>query len=257
MSGAGLSGGYMNHTEAEEGYLQLNALLGAAPDLTALDASKNTPDDTLRWLGEVSATIGRVKGSASVEFNLASRMLLSSVNKQQYAAQLKMILYRTLAQAQQLAPASTQSAFIATGADFDAFVAVQRIFKKASSSILVVDPYMDETALSSFAVLANEGVTIALLTDAKGVRPGLKPAAASWIAQYGDVRKLNIRVAAERSLHDRLILSDSSDAWIITQSLKDFAARSPATIQKVDPQLATMKFEAYSKIWDASEAYMK
>jgi hypothetical protein len=116
---------------------------------------------------------------------------------------------------------------------------------------------MDESALLTFAVMAKEGVSIGLLTDQSGIRPALEPAARTWIEQYGSSRRLRVRAAAPRTLHDRLVLVDDNKAWILTQSLKDFAARSPATIQMVDPQLAKMKFEAYTAIWNASNVIVE
>jgi hypothetical protein len=62
-------------------------------------------------------------------------------------------------------------------------------------------------------------------------------------------RPLEIRLAPARSLHDRLIIVDGAQAWTLTQSLKDFAARSPATIVKVDGETAGLKICAYDAIW--------
>lgn len=243
----------MQASDAEATYIQLGGLLAATPDLSALDDRLILPDTTLRWLGDVSATVNRLNSVIdSAELNNAVSMLISTKGKSEYAQKIKMVLYRCMSLAQQRAPATAQGTFIATGADFDAFAALHRVFEEADRSILLVDPYMDESALLSFAVLAREGVTIALLTDENGMRPGLEPAAKSWIAQYGSARHLSVRKAPKRTLHDRLILVDQDKAWILTQSLKDFAARSPATIQRVDPQLALMKFEAYSEIWNSS-----
>lgn len=239
--------------EAEAVYVQLSALLAAMPNLRAVDDDLAIPDATLRWLGECAAVISRLKSTLDdAELNLATNSFVSSKGANVHAQKIKMVLYRALALAQQRAPATAQSAFVATGADFDAFAAMHRIFEEATLSVLVVDPYMDESALLSFAVMAKEGVGIGLLADEKGVRPALEPAAKAWIDQYGGARPLKVRIAPARTLHDRLILVDREKAWILTQSLKDFAARSPATIQRVDSGLAAMKFEAYAQIWNAS-----
>jgi hypothetical protein len=243
----------INQSNAQETYIQLNALLAAAPELSAVDGYGGIPDVSLKWLAEVAATVSRLGLlNENAELNVAISMLISSCGGRAHSAKIKIILYRCIALAQQASPSTAQSAFVASGSDFDAFAAIQRVIQQAQSSILIVDPYLDETALLSFGVLANEKVSLALLADENGLRLGLKPAADRWLAQYQSDRPLTVKLAAKRTLHDRLILVDSTEAWILTQSLKDFAARSPATIQKVDPILARMKFEAYSDVWKAS-----
>jgi hypothetical protein len=101
-------------------------------------------------------------------------------------------------------------------------------------------------------VLAPEGVMVRILSDAGTVKPSLKPAAESWAKQYNGGRPLEVRLAIAKSLHDRLIAVDDAQAWTLTQSLKDFAARSPATIVKVDAETAALKIGAYAAIWQNS-----
>jgi hypothetical protein len=52
-------------------------------------------------------------------------------------------------------------------------------------------------------------------------------------------------------LHDRAIFIDSTNAWLLTQSLKDFAKRSPAEIVRAN-DTATLKIAAYEAIWDGA-----
>src|SRR5438552_1976342 len=75
--------------------------------------------------------------------------------------------------------------FIATGAAIDAFSALAHVFQSATKDILLIDPYMDEAALTKFAVAVPDGITLRLLADDKSFKPSLKPAAESWRKQYG------------------------------------------------------------------------
>lgn len=240
---------------SEAVYVELGALLSGMPNLRAVDNSGQLPDATLNWMAELDGLLTRMPGAGllQAELNIAMSSLINTSAKGQYATKIKLIGLRALAAARSTAPAARRGAFIPTGADFDAFSALAGVFKSAKNSVLVVDPYMDDTILPTFAVLANEGVTVALLTDRSGMRPALEPAAKAWIAQYGSARHLRLRAAAARTLHDRVLIVDSGPAWILTQSLKDFAARSPATMQQVDAELAAMKLGAYTDIWNASE----
>lgn len=87
-----------------------------------------------------------------------------------------------------------------------------------------------------------------LLADEKDHKPTLTPAATKWVGQYGTGRPLQVRLAQPRTLHDRVILIDSKTAWTLTQSLKDFARRSPAEIVRAD-DTAALKIAAYENAW--------
>jgi hypothetical protein len=78
--------------------------------------------------------------------------------------------------------------------------------------------------------------------------PHLGPRAAIKWKQQHTSRALEVRLAASRTLHDRVILVDGSTSWAVTQSLKDFAKRSPAEIIRAD-DTAELKVQAYEAIW--------
>lgn len=179
---------------------------------------------------------------------LSNRMLLSKV-----ILNMTTVLYQALALAEQNVPTVTSGSFIPTNGHFEAFSYLGRIFKNAKRDILIVDPYLDDTALTDFCLLANEGTHIRLLADAQGVKASLNPAVKRWSLQYSQKRPLTVKVAPPKTLHDRSIFIDQNEAWILTQSLKDIAQRSPASITKVDADLTSMKIQAYEEIWEKSE----
>jgi hypothetical protein len=236
-------------------FRQLVALLSDMPDLRSLTETMGTPDETLQWLAKAQALTNAMPfPNNGPELNIAVSMLISSKGAEQYAARIKVTLLKTLEEARLQVPAATSGAFITAGNEFDAIAALTKVFASATTDILVVDPYMDESVFSDFAVLALEGVNINLLTDAKSAKPGLEPSRDRWIKQYASQRPLELRFAPDRTLHDRVIIVDGNAAWILTQSLKDFAKRSPATVQRADGELAALKVEAYRTIWNTSAA---
>ena len=119
----------------------------------------------------------------------------------------------------------------------------------ATSDLLIVDPYLDEKALTDYALLAREDVRVRLLADEKAHKASLKPAAARWSIQFKGLRPLEVRLAPAKSLHDRLIIVDEATVWVLTQSLNRIATRSPASIVLAGPEVATLKVEAYSQMW--------
>lgn len=243
-------------------YISLGSLVATMPDLTA--SGPITPE-MYQWMGRASALIEVCAPLADmIAFNVATQNL-DTTSRDRNAQTIAAVLHRALARAELAAPAETQGAFIPVGSQFSAISALSKVLGNARRDALIVDPYADARVLTDFAVLAPETVSIRVLADAQSVKPSLAPAMASWHAQYGVARPLEIRLASARSLHDRLIIVDDVSAWTLTQSLKDFASRSPASIVKMTADTVRLKIEACADIWksglpfdsDASEKVRK
>lgn len=231
-------------------YRRLSRLVETMPDLTDIDA------ETARWLGRVDALMAEaVSEDILDDFQIELEALAKPGGTRRYEAQrrLLIIIFSTLARAELKAPAGLQGSFIPVGHGFDVFVAMSKILNVATSNVLMIDPYMDATAVADFSPLVPERVRVHLLADAAGVKPSLTPAIARWQGQYDDNRPLEARLAPPRSLHDRLIIVDDKEVWLLTQSLKDFAARSPGSITQVDPSAAELKTHYYLDIWAGSD----
>jgi hypothetical protein len=229
-------------------YIQLGRLVETIPDLD-LDEYQ-LPSTTLHWLGRAAALIAEAGDiSDIVLFKTAVGNLTSLITRDRARQDIALILYRALAVAEVRAPVSAQGTFIAAGNSFDAFAAMGKVLGTAKGDILIVDPYLDEKALTDFAPLAGEGISIRLLADANAHKATLIPASKRWVTQYGTVRPLIVRLAPARTLHDRVIITDASGVWVLTQSLNALAARSPASIVRVDQETAALKVSAYAAVW--------
>jgi hypothetical protein len=168
---------------------------------------------------------------------------------------IEAILYRTLAAAEAKAPAAARASFIPAGAGFSALQSVGKVLAEVATDVLIVDPYLDVKAITDFVPLAAEHVTVRLLGDGFSTKPDLlRPAAQRWTAQYGAARPLEIRLTTPRALHDRLILIDRKTAYILTQSLKDLAGRSPASVNRADAGATQLKIDHYESEWKAATA---
>lgn len=238
--------------DSEGFYLQIKSLVETLPNLRSVTDDCQLSPETQIWLGRLYALVEQSSElSDSITLKMNSPKLIETQFNSDVKAEREIlaILYRTLARAELAAPASVQGAFVAVGDHFDVFRAVKDIFGSAQHELLIIDPYLDEVVLTDFLPLAKEGLKIRLLADEAALKPSLKPATERWLGQHGSKRPIETRVALARSLHDRLIFVDGNAAWLLTQSLKDFAARAPGTIQKTDAELARLKIEAYEEIW--------
>lgn len=227
-------------------YLQIGRLLEASPDLSTHQACVGT--QALQWLGRAHALVGAVGvGLDAIQFSSA----MDSMRTAAWASGVSnahQILYRALGHCEIHLPPGSAGSFVPVGNSFDAYAALAKIFTKATEDVMIVDPYLDHAVLIDFAPAVPEGITLRLLTDASFHKVTLRPAVEMWISQYGSRRPLNVRLAPEKSLHDRAIFIDRRDAWTMTQSIKDFAKRSPAEIVRAD-SIASLKIEAYEAIW--------
>jgi hypothetical protein len=243
---------YEQNMDAQSHYFQIGHLIAEMPNLAV---SGRLPAETQKWLGRAYALLDNKvsdlgdKASLKVAVDIIQRVEL---RRREASGQIEAILYRALAKAELEAPIAVQGAFIPAGNAFDALAAVAKVFGTATKALLVVDPYMDEKALTDFIVLTKAGIPVSLLADQHFVKPSLKPAVNRWVSQYGADRPMQARLSSPRALHDRLIVVDDTAAWILTQSFNGLAQRAPASIVRMDAETAQLKIAAHQAMWQAS-----
>ncbi len=239
-----------NHEmSSEKLYIQAGRLIKNAPNPENLSTTSYV--DLHKWISQVYALANHQKLTFEiVELRIAQKNITADLFDAYWSA--FGALQRIFAVAELQAPASLSGAFVYAGKEFDAFIAVGKILSQANNNVLIVDPYMDETALVKFAVSLAPKVSIQLLTERTTAKPSFVPSVQAWKNQYGNERKLNARFTGGGALHDRLIIVDDKTAWILTQSLKDFAKKSPASLVKADDETAMLKVKAYAKLWESA-----
>ena len=204
-----------------------------------------------QWLGRAAVLVESTGDIANFAQLKVCAQGLNTILRESNAQAIAAVVYQALAKAEVNAPADVKGTFIATGHTFDAFTAVGNVLKRAKTDILIVDPYADETVLSDYVILAPEGVTVRLLTEAN-YKLSLKPAAEHWVRQFATNRPLHVRLAPNKALHDREIFVDGAEAWNVGHSLKDLAKKSLTGLSLQEKDLGARKIAAYEGIWNAS-----
>ncbi len=237
--------------ESVELYARLKALIHEWP---AFEGRGKLDAETHEWLGKADALIAAANnGADSIIFGNAVGALGANSLHDSNVATIRAILYRTLARAELQVPVPARGAFIAAGSSFAVLAALSKVLVKATADVLIVDPYLDAVALTDVAVLVPEGIPVRLMGDAANKQANLAPALARWKLQYTTTRPIEVRLSAPRALHDRMIFVDGKEAWSLSQSIKDFANRAHASIERSTPEIGAEKKLAYDNgIWGAA-----
>jgi len=228
-------------------YIQLGQLVAEMPQF---DGTGPITSDVNKWLGRAAYLVEQAGGGADASILNLSANSLTGLARDLSAQSIKAAVYRALARAEAKAPVSSRGSFVAAGAALDALQVIGGILAQAKVDILVIDAYLGGKAFTDFAPQAPAGVPVRLLGDRERRKPAeLAVFADRWAQQFGAARPLEVRLSARKALHDRLVVVDRTSVWSLTQSLEDFAGRSPALAQAIDPAIAPLKIDHYEDVW--------
>ena len=119
------------------------------------------------------------------------------------------------------------------GQIYDAFDFVKGLISGAKKSIVLIDNYADESVLTMMTD-KQAGVKVDIYTFAVG--KALRQAADNFNKQYGD-----LTMHAVKSIHDRFLIIDDKEIYLIGASLKDLG-RKLFAFSKMEPQqIAVLK----------------
>lgn len=218
---------------------QLKSLLARAPDFKAYSPSSM---EYHLWLGQAHALVTRWNNIEAIGFKTASDFLGFQANRDYNIGQIFGVLHRAVADLEIQLPADIGQAF-GPGAIYDFFKALNNVLASAKKSLLVVDPYMDDTVFDTYLSSVPKGVKIRLLVRKYTAK--VKPAAEKFVTQYGALLEVKNSVA----LHDRLIFVDDDVCWVLGQSIRDAAVSKPTYLVHLAPDVALPKLAYYEHIW--------
>lgn len=113
------------------------------------------------------------------------------------------------------------------GQIYDAFDFVKGLISGAKKSIVLIDNYADESVLTMMTD-KQKGVSVDIYTFAVG--KALRQAADNFNKQYG-----SLMMHAVKSIHDRFLIIDDKEIYLIGASLKDLG-RKLFAFSKMEPQ---------------------
>jgi hypothetical protein len=218
---------------------EVRAVLAKVPDFNDYSLSS---EEHRRWLARADAVISRWNRMALVTSRPAETLLLAPHTRAFHLNRIMSTLHRAEADLA-LEGRGSGSQVFGPGAVYDFFKALREIIESAQKTLLIVDPYLDSKAFNTYVTGAATTVKVRLLVRRYAAE--LASAVAAYTMQLG----ADVCVRSSEALHDRVIFVDGGSCWVLGQSVKDAANRSPTYIAPLDGEAAAMKLTSYEMIW--------
>ncbi len=204
----------------------------------------------LRWLGRADAIL---EASGAIPALLSFRTARHNLGGYSHSRDNILIpLHDAYSRMELLAPIASQGAFIPAGATWNGYAALIKLVQTECNDLLIVDPYLNASIFTDFAPHATARHGVRCLTARRQeYHLSLLASAGRWATDtISQTHQVDVRYVPSGSLHDRLIIIDNREVWLISQSFKDIAKRSPASVTRADMEMSLMKAQHYEALWD-------
>lgn len=134
------------------------------------------------------------------------------------------------------------------GQTYDFFRDLRTVIASATERVLFIDPYFNGEAFTSYAdgIPSETGIRILGSRYAAEVL--------EYTRRYREQHGTDIEVRKIRGLHDRVVVIDDQECWLIGASIKDAARNAPTYMIPLSTEIAAAKIAIYSDIWEQAEA---
>ena len=132
--------------------------------------------------------------------------------------------------------------FIPSGSPHDAYIEIRSIIRQATTEVLIIDPWVDETL---WPLLTNlpAGCWIRILGE--HLKGDFKIEAAKFLAQHG----VSIQVRTTSKYHDRFIVLNGKRCFHLGASIKDAGNKAFALSEFERPQLIAVTLADAEAEW--------
>ena len=144
--------------------------------------------------------------------------------------------------------ADVRELFFPIDAQHDAYVEIRGILQKATSSITIIDPYLDSSVLTLLGTVSSQALDIRLLTyklPADFIQEKNK-----FLSQH---KNFTLDIRKSREFHDRFIIIDD-DCWHVGCSLKDAGSRVFMLSKIEDMTIRTALINQLKSTWKSANS---
>jgi hypothetical protein len=221
---------------------ELQAVAENVPDFKVYSPSSRPH---LEWLGKTYALLCRWDQLEVISFKTAADFLPLEVTRDMNVATMLGVLHRAIADLELQIPALVPQAF-GPGAVYDFHKTLRDLLASATTSLFIVDPYLDDQVFDAYLSTVSQQVQVRLL--AHEYATSLKSSVQKFVAQ----KSMAVEVRGSRAIHDRVVFIDDRTCWVLGQSIKDAAKTKPTYLAPLASDAAQLKKADYEKIWIAA-----
>lgn len=141
--------------------------------------------------------------------------------------------------------------FFTKGATHDAYVKIREILRSASNSVIIVDPYIDDSIFQMLTSVQRPKLSVKLLTSKLPSDFGLE--AGKFTTQHSGI---SLEVRKTKEFHDRFIILDDSQCYHVGASIKDAGNKVFMISQVEDQQNVGALLQEHKRSWKAASSFM-
>ena len=224
--------------EPEEILARLKERLANVPDCGTDDDIRQ---EFLDWHAQVRTFLILANPRHELTLNTQERYFAASLLRRGAVQTIRTMITNEVQRLEVMLGPQIQPAY-GPGAQYDFYRSLKTLIQSAEREIFLIDPYLDRDAFDLYLGELDPAISARVLTYkyAESLKSVVKILA---------TKHEGVEVRKSEALHDRIFFVDGEQCWIIGQSIKDAADKSPTYLAPLPSEVVAIKLEAYNDIW--------
>ncbi len=206
----------------------------------------NADSEPQRWIARIGALLSRVDLAHKMDFQATRRTSVSywSVSRESFRQKLLSAIEQIRLELE-LDGHEDIGTVYGPRQQYDFLRDLKDVILGAQQEVFIVDPYFDGLSFETYLAPLGSNCSIRVLCGK------LAAEVAGHIRAFEAQHGIRPQLRKSRSLHDRLVIIDGEDCWVVGGSIKD-AGTKPTYLVPLQPAIAPAKVQIYEDIWQAS-----
>ena len=197
--------------------------------------------ELLGTLGEIEALVGMWDRMDAIAINTKTQFI--HIMPESNYLQILGVISKVIHELEIKYPQEDKKQVYAAGEAYDFYSNFKAIVLSARSSILLIDPYVNEEVFSLYVDKLPNDVNCRVLLGR--INPNLQIVIDKL--KLSPNRKIEVRKSS--GIHDRVLFIDNAQCWLLGQSIKDAAKKKPTYLVELPEELTPEKLSYYEHIW--------